>query len=925
MVRSYAAFISSRDLESLGSLNAIFGKFPKNLEKPGAVLPPLEISESVLSRIAPVNLPGLVDIARQLGSPKTTLPLIWASNEPYLPTVDALWARLPGTLRPAFAFGFQFAPEHRMPVTPVLVATMPSLAGRWSTGYVIQTHARDIANLNSIQGWLAGLSEPREFAELLSDYGIVVKQFSELNLISLFADSIARLPELSFGEVRKAVRIVEKHSKTTHAAGKNRAALFARLCALVSSATPDDIATLRNLNRGALADLIEPLQEAIKARLRTTTSPEQYIKNLEIAVESSNIWWSRPFMEWVEELFALSSVSATETLIRLLASGKVSQFVAAGLGRDRATEERLLGGLPKKVDHGLCDAILELAEGRGWMRLHAACLLRNRGKIEAIKVHAAVAGMRTDGFELLYEQVGFIPLLQASCAASTQNLIEYAGSLLQKHASEVTRDFFSKCAQWIPIVTHNINQSTGKITGPLRPLVIGTLECQTEGSIDFSCLCSACTKRDVTVWFELRNPDTVLALLSPEIGGDATKNINAYIVEEIKAGRSIAVVSGNSFREVLDAEAVIQALASVPRGEVAKAGVSAFRSFPCLSDSDCCRWLIDLFTRTHFLGLRREDTSEIASVLLAADYPKAAAIVKDTSESYFRSDVVPVFQEIRYKYEMARQHNPKAVAKTKRLPKVLIATALPLERDEVIAHLGPMQYNAELLADVAQWPENDPLFEVYIIVTGAGNLDAQRRTLNLLKGRKPKFAFFIGVGGGVKDSNVGDVAYSTKVYYYEGGKEEGGGMKSRPNLERASDSLVQLAHRVARQPWQPLGEIENGDRSKAIPAVFASGEVVLASTEAQAATFQHIKASYGDTQIVEMEGYGFLSACRDENIRHCMVIRGVSDKLAGKAESDQKGNQPLAARNAAAFLFAVLRSCPDILKSKKKKKLFGML
>jgi adenosylhomocysteine nucleosidase len=222
------------------------------------------------------------------------------------------------------------------------------------------------------------------------------------------------------------------------------------------------------------------------------------------------------------------------------------------------------------------------------------------------------------------------------------------------------------------------------------------------------------------------------------------------------------------------------------------------------------------------------------------------------------------------------------------------------------------------------WPMDDPLFEVWLFTTGAGNLEAQGTLIPAFRQLQPKLAFFVGVGGGVKDSDVGDVIYSTKVYYYEGGKEEDDGIKSRSMSERTSKDLVQLAIRIADQRWQHPDALGATTPPKATPAVIASGEKVLASTSSSAATFQRIKTAYSDAQIVDMEAYGFLKACRDENVRHSMVIRGVSDKVAGKAESDSKGNQPLAARNATAFLFALLRSCPAILKSRKRKKFFGI-
>src|SRR6266545_2483654 len=105
------------------------------------------------------------------------------------------------------------------------------------------------------------------------------------------------------------------------------------------------------------------------------------------------------------------------------------------------------------------------------------------------------------------------------------------------------------------------------------------------------------------------------------------------------------------------------------------------------------------------------------------------------------------------------------------------------------------------------------------------------------QGVAPTLAFFVGVGGGVKDSAIGDVVYSTKVYYYEGGKEEDGAIKARPTAEHTADDLVQLALRVADKSWQPEPGT-GGPSPKASPAVIGAGELVLASNEPTAANFQ---------------------------------------------------------------------------------------
>jgi hypothetical protein len=68
-----------------------------------------------------------------------------------------------------------------------------------------------------------------------------------------------------------------------------------------------------------------------------------------------------------------------------------------------------------------------------------------------------------------------------------------------------------------------------------------------------------------------------------------------------------------------------------------------------------------------------------------------------------------------------------------------------------------------------------------------------------------------------------------------------------------------------------------------------------------------------------MEAYGFLKAAREEGVPHSMVIRGVSDRIEGKEKSDAAGKQPVAAKNAAMFLFALLRLCPEIAAPKRRK------
>ena len=198
----------------------------------------------------------------------------------------------------------------------------------------------------------------------------------------------------------------------------------------------------------------------------------------------------------------------------------------------------------------------------------------------------------------------------------------------------------------------------------------------------------------------------------------------------------------------------------------------------------------------------------------------------------------------------------------------------------------------------------EPGFSVAIVECGPGNVNAAQETERALPFFTPKYVFFVGVAGGIKDVNIGDVVVSSEVIHYEGGKATEV-YKPRLSSIRGSYELVSLAKLIARDArWQH--RISDGvSNFKADVKPIAAGEQVVAS---QRSVVYEILSTYVSQAIaVEMEGFGVLAPL-DAHGAKGIVIRGISDLLENKENADASGSQPLAARNAAAFFAEMLTS-----------------
>jgi nucleoside phosphorylase len=187
---------------------------------------------------------------------------------------------------------------------------------------------------------------------------------------------------------------------------------------------------------------------------------------------------------------------------------------------------------------------------------------------------------------------------------------------------------------------------------------------------------------------------------------------------------------------------------------------------------------------------------------------------------------------------------------------------------------------------------------------GMRNTEMALATEKAIQRFQPQIVLLVGIAGGVKDVQIGDVLIGRKAYGYESGKEDADGFKARPAVESFSGDLLARAQALSRTDDWKKRTNDGAVSAKVFMGPIAAGEKVVADINNP--TFQRIKTHYNDTLGLEMEAIGFATAVQPHRNLHALVIRGISDMCEGKAETDQHNWQPIAAERAAAFAFELL-------------------
>jgi nucleoside phosphorylase len=243
---------------------------------------------------------------------------------------------------------------------------------------------------------------------------------------------------------------------------------------------------------------------------------------------------------------------------------------------------------------------------------------------------------------------------------------------------------------------------------------------------------------------------------------------------------------------------------------------------------------------------------------------------------------------------------------------IVIQTALALEQEAVVSKLTNVSdYEhpiSKTIYKVGNYISVESKLQIVVGRTNQTNVNAALETERVIQHFNPTYLFFLGVAGGLKDVNIGDIVIGTDVIGYERGKEKEE-FFSRPQFGFASYEMEQKAVSFAySEKWKRQSEIllnkKFHNEILTLAGTIASGEKVVGSIKAPLYLF--LKKYCSHALAVEMEGLGFLEACRPYPLIKSLIIRGISDLVDGKEHADNEGSQPYASKNATEFLFGLI-------------------
>ena len=209
--------------------------------------------------------------------------------------------------------------------------------------------------------------------------------------------------------------------------------------------------------------------------------------------------------------------------------------------------------------------------------------------------------------------------------------------------------------------------------------------------------------------------------------------------------------------------------------------------------------------------------------------------------------------------------------------------------------------------------------QVVVGRSGAGKVNAAIIATLMIGQFNPSAILFSGTAGAIDPALYpGDVVIGGTVAQHDVGLETSDGIRRRgtrnavtgnldPLLVPAPETLLAVARRSAQGLRLPSIRTPDGkDRTpRIVEGVIVTGDAFLSDVAHREA----LRSALGAT-AVEMEGAAVVQTCRQFAVS-CLVIRSITDRADGQAQSSYEQFLATASENAAALVAAIIAGLED--------------
>lgn len=844
-----------------------------------------------------------------------------------------LWQWLPPSLRPLLTWSTRFNPPPLGVNNGLLVYAPPVVESRWAGRPLITLADTPLAAPMLPQEQLLwdapGATSFRLFLDTLE---VEPVQFRSLTQNERAFTKYERLPHLTPNELMLLAREVAALQPAPTKGVAIKTAVLRRVAETIATTTEPSLRMLRKFSLAPFADALileAAVTTRVNALLTTATTPEEEItETFDFSTgpdANENQLWLRTSVDTalVSLLHHPVPALARALWVGLQYSAATRRKLLAKLTPTAEAARLLAATVPPVLDQAAAEPLLAVGRERAWWELHAAVAAAALPPVEAlqrqIEAENAYHIRSSPHVAKLARTVADKDLLALALETGHDQLVELAGTACAKNplllaALDLTRP------TWRRVWEHAVSQSgqlTAGLTAPAAAI-------------------------DAYLSLLVDAPADSFPLLS-RIAQSAFANVlhhpqrNAlWMALPLDRRPAFLQATADALIPVLVSGQLPQPIENALRQEVQKPAFTtrllyAYRAAPAavLAVQVACDNLTDRYLADYVANL---STIQPATAVMLGRLINSKKWSQSAQKLFDKAKYLPAFRPALAECENQFSGLKKIFNANLFMGGSDYATSSPTHHSQssptamptdilVMTALG-LEFNAfkELLTETRVvkhhetgtrytqgiFAHNGKQFLIALAESGAGNIDAAQATERALSFFKPSYAFFVGVGGGIKDVDLGDVVASSELVHYEGGKA-GKTYKPRIKTLPGAHELTELAKVIANgKLWQHRLGPDKTFKAEVKP--IAAGEKVVASN--RSATFKLINQSASQAIAVEMEGYGFLSPVHSHHVKG-IVIRGISDLLEKKEESDQAGWQPIAAANAAAFAAEMLSHLLD--------------